>query len=338
MKIKIDGKFYNFFDEIAINYKLDSVASVFSFKARFNPDNKEHKSVFKPLQFKKVEIYTNDNKLRFTGVIVNTDLSDSASASLQNISGYSTPGKLEDCTIPFQDYPLEKNNVTLTNIAEIFLKSFDVPFVVDESAKRDMELEYIKTSAGATETFKAFISKLASQRNIILGHTPKGELRFFKPNFNQKAKHSFNRENTLSMSLKVKGQAMHSHISVIRQSSVKGSNITPADTVSNRLVGDFKRPTVKILSSGIESATKKAANNILASELRNISLSVNLHKILDLECGDTVEVINKHVFLYEKTTFVISEISISENVSGEGMSLSLVLPETYTGEVPKLLF
>ena len=116
MKVKINDRFYYSFDAVTINYKLDSVASAFSFKARFNPDNQFHKEIFKPLQYQKVEIFDNEDNLKLTGNILNTSLSSGSSRELQTISGYSKSGIIEDVNIPFSAYPLEKNNVSLNDI------------------------------------------------------------------------------------------------------------------------------------------------------------------------------------------------------------------------------
>ena len=53
MKIKINGKFVENYNELSITRSLDSIASTFSFKIRFNPENDDHKELFKPLQYHK---------------------------------------------------------------------------------------------------------------------------------------------------------------------------------------------------------------------------------------------------------------------------------------------
>lgn len=337
MKIKIDGRFYDFMDELSINYKLDSVASVFSFKARFNPENAFHKAVFKPLAFQKVEVFSNDDKLLFTGTIINTNLGSQKDRSLQSVSGYSLGGVLEDCTIPYSLYPLEKLNVSLDNVVRDLLPYFGLNYIIDSSASNDMSLRYEKTVADASESVKSFISKLAAQRNIILSHNEKGDLVFFKPNTNKTPKFLLTKNNCTSMSLSINGQSLHSEISIIRQPSKDNTSLKPVDTIKNPMVANG-RSVVKILSSGTETDTKKAADNALADELKGINISVELVRVLDLFVGDIVEVENDEIYLYNRARLVVSEIGISENQSGESMSLKLVLPETFTGNTPKNIF
>ena len=337
MKVKINDKFYNFFDNITINHKLDAVASIFSFDARFNPENIEHRAIFQPLAYNVVEIYDNDDRLKFTGVTVNTSLGSDSKRSLQNVSGYSKAGILEDVTIPYSAYPLEKLNSSLNNIVSRLIGEFGLDFVVDNSVKNEMNLNYPKTVASPTDTIKEFISKLTAQRNIILSHDAKGNLLFYKPNTKAKAKAFFNEQNTTSMTLNVNGQAMHSKISVIRQPSKDNVSLSAVDTISNHLV-KVNRTIVKTLSSGTETDTKKAADNILAEELKNIVVDVNINRYENINCGDIVEVHNHEIYLFAKIRMMVSEITISETNSQETMALKLMLPETFSGEEPKKIF
>ena len=337
MKIKINGREYSFFDDISISYKLDSVASAFSFKARFNPDNEFHKAIFKPLSYHKVEIFDNNNNLQLTGVSLITSLGSDSSRELQVISGYSKAGVLEDCSIPASSYPLEKLDVSLSDVVERLLSDFDLKFSVDSTATNDMNLIYKKTVASPSESVKSFISKLAAQRNIIISHDEKGDLVFFKPNFSAKPKLFLNQENTVKMSLAANGQSMHSELSVIRQPDKNNTSVSTVDTINNPMVGT-KRTIVKVLSSGEATATKNAAENLLAAELKGITIKTVLRRLEDVKIGDIVEVQNKEIFLYNRARLVISEVNIKETSNTEEMSLSLVIPESFTGQSPKNIF
>lgn len=338
MKIKINGKYYSFFDEVLINERLDSVASVFSFKGRFNPNNQTHKEIFKPLSFHKIEIYDDNDDLKLTGVSVNSSLGSSSTRELQNVSGYSLPGILEDCSIPFKIYPLEKNNVSLDDIVKNILPEFGLEYVVDSSVQNDMKLQYEKTTANPSDSVKDFLSKLAAQRNIVISHTVDGRLLFFKPNINAKPKLFLTSSNTLRMSMTVSGQMLHSKITVIRQPSKDNPGLSPVDTITNPMLSG-SRNIVKVLTSGTETETKKAADNVLADELKNISFTVEMNKIYDdLNCGDIVEVQNPEVYLYNRAKLMVSEISKTINNSSNQMTLKLVMPETFTGAVPKNIF
>lgn len=337
MKLKINNNEYLFFNNISIDFFLDSVASTFSFKGRFNPENKFHKEIFKPLSFNLVEIFYPNDTLLFTGFILNTSLGSGPVRELQVLSGYSKSGIIEDCNIPVSNYPLERVNVSLNEVIRSILRGFDLNYIILDSAKKEMNLNYKKVVAKPNETIKTFISKLCSQRNIILSHNEKGELVFFKPNINSESKKKFNSNNCLKMDISVNGQSMHSEISVIKQPS-ESSKITPIDTIKNEMV-KLNKPIVKISDSGSIGETKKSADNILAKELKNISVKIELKGIYsDLKCGDIVEVTNPEIYLFNKTRLIISSINLRINEKGEKTIINLLIPESLTGEQPKNIF
>jgi prophage tail gpP-like protein len=337
MKIKINGKFFNFFNNIAINFKLDSVASTFSFKGRFDPNNPLHREIYKPLAYHKVEIFSNEEKLLLTGVLVRTSLGSGSVRELQDLSGYSKAGVLEDVTIPFSSYPLERIDVSLSDLTQALINEFGINFVIDSTAQNDMDIVYKKTVAQPSETIKAFLAKLAAQRNIVIGHNVKGDLVFFKPDLNSKPVLYLNETNSLQMSLTVDGQGIYSEISVIIQPTKDNNSLTPVDTITNDLV-KAKRTLVKVLSSGSETETKKAADNVLAQQLTNISINVVLNRIEDVKVGDIIEVSNPEISIYKRARLVVSEILIKESSEADEMSLSLLLPEAFNGKQPKNIF
>lgn len=337
MKIKINNKEFLFFNNFSVKLNLDSFASSFSFLARFNPENIDHRQLFKPLSYPKIQVFKDDGTLLLTGVIIDQEFNSSKDKELIKLSGYSSGGVLEDCTIPYSAYPLESINRSLKDISEKLLNLFGLKLVVNKSALFDSNLIYKKSVAGATESIKSYISKLASQRNIVISHNAMGHIIYFKPSATSSPKILFNQENTVVMSFKIKGQGMHNEASVLRQPSDDNENLSPVDTARNPLVKSF-RPTVKVLSSGTDTDTSKAADNLISSELKNLQLIIKVPRWEDLFPGDLVEAHNHEIYLFRRTRFMIKSVTFNEKESGKTMNLSLVLPETYTGGKPKINF
>ncbi len=335
MKVRINGKNIFFFTEGAINLKLDSIASDFSFKVRFNPENDDHKELFKPLQYHKVEIFNSKDKLIFTGTILNHSFESNSVKNLLTLSGYSLSGILEDVTISTSEYPLESTNRSLKDIASRLCGFYGIGLIIDSSVTNKVGAIYKKTTASPTDTVKGYLSKLTSQRDIILSHDAKGNVVLFKPNDNMKPLYFFNKENTLSMSASYNGQALHSHISCVRQPSGENAGVSTVDTINNPLIAKY-RPTTKVLSSGEDTDTKNAANNELASELKAISIKIELQGLFDdISTGDIVNCHNHELYSFAYSRYMVSEVSLNFNEKQDTTSLSLVLPETYTGKQPK---
>lgn len=336
MRIKIDGNFYNHFSGLSISLKLDAIASVFSFNVRFNPQNEIHRNLFKPLSYKPVEIFNSAGDLILTGTIVNHSFTSNKQPNLLALSGYSKAGILEDVTIPVSGYPLETVNSSLKDIFERWLRFFDVDFVIDSTAATASNVVYKKSIAQPTESIKSYLTKLSSQRNLVLSHDEKGQILIFKPSLDRPVAF-FNTDNVLEMKLATAGQTVHSDISVIRQPSQDNAGVSTADTSKNPLIPIF-RPTTKILSSGEDTDVKRAADNELAAELKAITLTITLERIENILPGSIVEVQNPEIYIYERTKFMVIESSIKGDVNAETSSFKLVLPETFTGAEPNLIF
>lgn len=337
MKLKINGIFYENFNDFSLSSSLDSVASSFAFTVRFDSKDEDHKKLFRPLSFHRVEFYNDSNQKFFTGTIISHSFNSKEVPELLSVSGYSLPGILEDVNVPYSSYPLESNSSNLRDICQKLLKPFALEFRIYPSVRKSALTNYKKTVAEPAETIKDYLSKLAAQRDIIISHDIHGRLIFVKPNPNAKPVRFYTVENTTTMSLSVDGQSLHSDLTIIRQPGKENTRLTPQDSISNPMVKQF-RPSVRVMSSGEETDTKKGVENYLADELKAIKVNIEVNRWDGMFTGDIVEVQNPEIFLYQRTRFMVESTTINQNSSGRTMSISLVLPETFAGGKPKNIF
>ena len=338
MKIKIENKFFNHFSNLTLKFNLDTFASVFSFDARFDPFNVEHQKIFKPLTYPKIEIFSNDMDLLLTGNIVNNDFTSTKTPQLVSFSGYTKSGILEDVTIPDSVYPLEKNNQSLSEISAQLLKPFGIGQLIESNVANEMNLVYEKAVAQPTQSVASFLTQLASQRNIVIGHTKKGDVYYFKAFIGSKPVKSYDSSNLLSSKMAINGRAFHSDITVRRQPSDENVGVSTVDGVKNPNVEQI-RSVCKILSSGDDTSTIEAAQNVLAAELRGIQLGLELPKIdTSILCGQIIEFINPELFIYKKQKFVINEIIYKEDSESDTMTVNCLTPEAFTGGIPTNIF
>lgn len=347
MRVKIDGMFYDFFNEVTLSKSLDSVASSFSFSAFFDPENPVHKELFRPLSFRKVELYDED-ALLLTGTITNHTFNSKATPDLVVVSGYSTGGVLEDCTIPYTAYPLESLNRTLKEITLRIIKYFGLTLIIDKTVTKECNQIIVKSVAGPEDTVKGYLSKVAAQKNVVISHNNLGQIIFFRPDVGAQSKNLYTDKNSTGMSLDVQGQGLHSTITTLRQPGKKSrgaaafnndnqSSLTPQDSIKNNLITAF-RPTVSVLSSGTDTDTSSGSKNILASELKNIKITFDLDRWDDLEPGNIIEVMNQDLYIYKRSRLIVESVSINESSETKTMAVSAVLPESFTGIQPKNIF
>ena len=338
MKIKIENKFFNHFSNLTLKFNLDTFASVFSFDARFDPFNVEHQKIFKPLTYPKIEIFSNEMDLLLTGNIVNNDFKSTKTPQLVSFSGYTKSGILEDVTIPDSVYPLEKNDQSLAEISSQLLKPFEIGQLIESNVANKMNLVYEKAVAQPTQSVASFLTQLASQRNIVIGHTKKGDVYYFKAFIGSKPVRSYDSSNLLSSKMAINGRSFHSDITVRRQPSDENEGVSTLDSVRNPNVRQI-RSVCKVLSSGTDTSTIEAARNALAAELRGISLTLILPKIdFKLLCGQVIEFQNKELFIYKRQKFIVNEINYKEDSLGDTMSINCLTPEAFTGGTPTNIF
>lgn len=337
MRITVNGRDIVFFTRLTVSRNLDSIASLFSFEARFNPENDDHKEIFKPLQYHDVKIYNSQDKLILTGTILNHSFRSDSGFNLVSVSGYSKSGILEDVTIPVSAYPLESINRSLRDIALRLCNLFGIGLVIEGSVSTLANQIFETTTASNTESIKSYLSKLTSQKNIVLSHDERGNVVMFSPNDNMQPKYFFNKDNILllSASSSFSGQALHSEINCVRQPSDDNEGGSTADRIANPLINKY-RPTTKTLSSGEDTDVSNAANNELASELGAIRVSLSIRGLLDdIKPGDIVNVHLHEIYSFAYNRYMVASITLKEDEKEDITQLELVLPETFTGRTPR---
>lgn len=346
MKIKIDGKYWDYFNDFTLSDQLDTCAATFAFTFKYDPANPDHADISLPLGFQKVEVFDDEDNLFFTGTVLNHKFNSEAMPELVQVSGGSLGIILEDCTIPYAAYPLESTGRNLKEITQRLLAYFNLQLVIVNSVVNECNQPFVKSVAKPRGTIKEYLSKLAAQKNVVLSHGVFGEIIYFRPNLNAPSIGLFTKQNTLSMSFDINGQGMHSDITIIRQASKPNNNSVDFDkvggsgahdSVKNNLVKGF-RPVVDMLTSGSGKDTLRGASNTLAAELKNIKLSFSLNRWEKIKPGDVLEIQNDEIRLPNPTRFIVESTVMSQNSKELSMGIICVLPETFTGGQPKNIF
>ncbi len=346
ISLKIDDRKNNisvsFFNDISINLRYDSVGSTFAFRFYFNPDNADHKIFAAVGQYQLARLYFND-QLLLTGFILSQAFNSSAKKDLVSFGGYSVPGVLEDSQIPLSAYPLQNDGLSLRQITEKILRPFQIIMDVDDDPviNSGMDRIYDKTTANATETVKDYLVSLASQRNIVISHTPRGHLLFTRAKTDQEPILHFEKGVIgTTYSLSFNGQTMHSPITVIKQADADGGNASEY-TLKNPYVPESTtafRPKVVEQSSGDDNDTRSAAENVLFAELKGIQLKITTDRWVVnnkfITPNNVITITDPELFLYEKTKFFIESVEYTANSTGEIATLTCVLPEVYVGDPP----
>lgn len=329
------------YENVAIDLATDGCASAFKFDIFYDPDNAGHRALLKPGNPATVTI-EHEGNLLLTGVIMRPEFSDGATKELVSISGYSKTGVLEDCEIPLDLYPLQTNKLSLKQIAEKLLKPFDLAVSVSASVTADANAKLTQTACDDKQTVRSYLCELANQKNILVSHSAAGALLLTRANTTQVPVYDFGKGMPgIRYGLVFDEQRMHSTISVIKQASKQGKGNAGKATVTNPYVSKY-RPKVVRMTSGKDVDAAKAARNMLAQELKEIKLTIEMDRwdvngtmILP---GSIITITNPDLHIYTKAKFLVESVSLRGNRVAETATLTCYLPEVYNNDTPKNIF
>lgn len=336
MELRIKNKRVRFFNNVELNFDFDSVANSFGLQFYFNPDNEVHRELTEIGSYYPVELYEGA-ELLISGTIVSQSFVSSAKRELVTLEGYSKSGLLMDCNIPPSSYPLQTDGLSLLNIAKKLTEPFGIE-VVNRIGKV-ITHPISESNADATQSISSYISDLAKQRDIVLSSTPEGNIAFDLANVNAEPSYIYTPKSSFaieSMALTFGGQSSNSEITVMKEASDEPDSEPGQSTVNNPLLKNTYRPSVKIQTSGDEFETEKAARLALASQLKQLTLSVSISswKLNDtlLQPNRIIQITNPELHLYKKTNFFIESVKLSASESSKTAQLKCVLPEVYGGK------
>ncbi len=345
-----------YFTDFKMNLKYDSVASTFAFSFYFDPNNVEHAEIACVSHYHECQVFY-DEELLITGFMLSQTFVDSSVPELVQIGGYSKPGVLEDCDIPTNMYPLESNGLTFRQIVQKIIKPFNFNFIITDLAKKDAntrftitekaDKEITKTTAAESQNIKTYLTGLATQKNLILTHDEFGNLLITEANTKGQPLFSYDSKDGMlgitRLTMSYNGQALHSHITVIRQADDSGGNAAEY-TIRNPFVpvAAVVRPRVVSLSSGDDVTISEAARNELAKELKAIVLKVEFDrgKINGkfLRPNNTIDVKDRSIFLYKKVRWFIESVDFNVDPKGEKGEATCVPVYVYNNETPVNFF
>lgn len=327
-----------YFNDFKVTLGLDSFGAEFSFQYYFDPNNIEHKEMSCIGHYHTCTLEENGETV-LTGMITSQRYSSGSKKKLSVLAGYSLPGILEDCDIP--PIGLQSDRLNLRQIAEKYLKPFNIKMAIRSTAAAAMEEVYEEITAKADGAVKNFLSELAAQKNITITYDEFGRLVFTKFAQNQKPIFHF-QDSTPSteISLNFDGRAVHSHIYAIRQEDIDEQIESSESIIRNTYVfpAAVYRPRVIVQSSSKDTDVVELAKHERARELKALSVDIETDRwILNnkiIRPGNVVSITSPENFLYKRTDFMISSVELRGTPEKATASIHCVPKEVYTGAEP----
>ena len=330
--IRVSGREFRFWRDAEVTRAIDSPGT-FSFSAPFEPGNEGFRGVFRPLSFQPTEVLIGGRQV-MGGTMVDVTPKSGANREVV-VSGYSRSGVLSDCTLP-ADTPLEFDEATLQNIAENLCKPFGLlpVFRADPGPVFENGL-----SIGAVDRPMGFLAKLAQQRGLVIGATPKGNPLFHRTT-TAPAVASFTEgvQPLQSVEPVFKAQNFYSHISSLTPSYFGGEG--DFYTVVNPNLRGVVRPhTFRVDDSlgadGVEATEAKVGRMYANAAAWDVSLVGIANAAGEVWNANTiVSLLAPSAMIYRRTDFLVRTAAIARKGRSLSTRLRLVLPESFNSAVP----
>lgn len=349
MELRIGSRKIDLYNAVSVTLPYDAVASTFGFQYYFDPENADHRELFRPAQYKTVTVY-HQGELLLTGTLLNHSFEDGPERTLVSVSGYSKSGVLEDCEIPQSVYPIQSNGLNLEQIARQVAKPFGVGVRVAPAVAKACSVALKGVLAKNGQSAKEFLTELAGQRHVMVSHDEQGNLLLTEANTTQPPVQHFEKGMPgLRMGLTFEGQRMHSGVTMIK-SQTKGrkdgthkkGNAGKASYDNPYVPASVVRPRVNRQTSARTIDTDMAARNMLSDELRGLPLSIQMEgwqlggKLARPD--QIITVTNPAMQIYTPTRFYVAAVDLAGDHESETCTLTCVLPSVFGREAPKNIF
>lgn len=340
-----------FFNTFNLTLNFNAIGSAFSFEYYFDPDNPDHKELSCVSHDHECVVSHNGEAL-ITAFAMSQNYPKSATKGLAKISGYSKPGIFTNCQIPPEMYPLQSDGVSLATIAKKITdrwSKWKIGVVIDPAVQELANKPFKSVTASETDTIESFLFNLAQQKGIVLSNDENGNLLITKAKTDQQPFMSFDKDGVngfiplIGSDLDYNGDAMHSHITVVKQASSDGGNAGEY-TIRNPYCPIIYRPKVVSQTSGDDIDTKETALRELGRELEEgLKLTIRTDRWEDSEGkiikpNSVISIFDPEMFIYSKAEFFVKSIDFVGNESETTATLNCVLKEAYNRQIPKSIF
>jgi len=325
--IKIDDVFFSSWSTFSLRSTIDQLQT-FMFTAPFEPTKDNFKKIFQPFSFKESFVSIGD-EIVLTGTTVSIEPELTNDSNIVNVSGYSLPGVLNDCTPPVSSYPLQFRDMTLKEIAEKLCQPFGITVTFED----DFGPAFKSTLTEPSKKILTYLASLANDRDLIVTSGPLGDLVFKKLKLDT-AEYSINQDDqsVLSISSSFRPQDVYSHITGVKPSVIGGTGIPY--TVENKRVDVF-RPFTYETTGNVKKADlpSKVEDKARRMYLNAVSFSVKLrgwrtHDGQLWKAGTIVEFEAPRVMVYESTKLVIRSVTLRRSAEeGDTTVLELAYPD-----------
>ena len=337
----IDGKRFKFWDTLRLTSPLDGIPTA-EFSAPFDVNLPNFKDIFRPFSYQSVVVTVGGNPI-FTGTMLTPVPVVENNKKIITVSCYSLPGVLNDCTAPASMFAggdkLEFNGQGLREIVSKLVE----PFGITVDFQGDQGAIFDRVSTEPTKKVLAFIIDLLKQRNLVMTADKLGKFVIWN-SINTGSPVGILKQGEsplLSVLPFFTPQAYYSHITGIEPVFVGlgGSQFT----VKNPQLPGVVRPFTFIAPDTNDSNIQSAVDSKMGRMFGDlVSYSIRVATWRDSngalwESNKTLILQAPDAMIYNEYEFIIRSVEFEKDSKTETAILNLVLPGSFSGEIPNNL-
>ncbi len=328
-------KQFTFWEAITITRSLDSLSTI-AVTAPFEVDNVDMQEFFRPFTFREIIVSVGGNEV-FTGTIINIVPTLTESRSTVDITAYSTPGIMNDCTQPISDAPFSWENYNLREIAQDVAATFGVGVRFDD----DPGDVFAQVTSKPEASPLSFLQDLAKQRNLVIGDDSEGFLRFRRSTEIGFPVARLQQGSSPLVSVKPTFNAQQTFSKITGLSPVQpGVESNPFTVDTGTLGGRFHTFTVRDTTNTSleESVNAKVGRMYGNMATYNCNVATWFDPLGSLWTPNTtVKLLAPNAMIYNEFEFIIRKVELQRSADSEAARLELVLPGAFSGEIPASL-
>lgn len=315
---------------------MDTAADAWAASIEWEPGRDEFIDIAtSPYSYATARAYINGERL-VTGSLFESNPTLDSSGSKKDLAGFSSTINIVDSDLRPGDY--EDNNISLKERAEKLLKPYGLRVVIDPSVLTKANVKFDRVTADRNDKIFDHLADLASQRQILVSSTEKGNLLLTQANTSSRPVGTVEEDaSTASLSYQAKFDG-RKRFSIWRVDCQTPFKTDKKNGISKDLAVPIMRYKNVTKANDTRGGIEQTAQWIKSKEFAK-SLQIPFPFPSFFSPDGSLWRENTKVIVKSKTIgvpngfeFLIRQVEYKRTSQGDSVVLGLVPPQVYTGE------
>ena len=321
-------------ESLKIDHSLTSMSTIQAV-IPFEDPTKETRGLLRPFTYEPVDTFIG-NELQFNGTLVSVEPRVLPGVMRVVIGAYAKPGVLSDCTTAGREF----SRMKLEDIIRSICGPYSIPLVSAEDTGKAFDQKNISVDRRIME----FFVQLAQLKNMVINNTESGALRLYRPIADGKPVATINADSAplVRVTPRFNARAYYSSISGTAPTipGFPGGNKTP-------LQNPFLRGTFRPIYFTVKAENEAETASMVSSKISRMFANACDYEVEMAGWEDPSGALWKvntmisleypRAMIYKPYKFLVSRVSFQVSANEKVTVLTLVVPGSYSGNIPARL-